>query len=344
MHHVNRVRSFARTSTARLSLSYLAIIMLMSIGFSIVFYNASSHELGRPPRDDSSQSADPTGFGPRYARDPQFDEFLQQRAEEGRQALRNRLIVLNLAALAAGCALSYYLARRTLQPIEANMEAQAQFVSDASHELRTPLTALQTTNEVALRKPKLSAAEARDLLEHNVAEVAKLQSLTDGLLKLARQDNQPVSHSPVSLQEVTGDAMNTIIHQAQAKDIAIEDNVPPMLVSGDQPSLSQAVVILLDNAVKYSPQGSTVHLSASQQGKYALLAVRDAGQGISAKDLPHIFDRFYRADQSRNKQTVDGYGIGLSMAKKIIDQHHGEIIASSVEGKGSAFTLKLPLS
>lgn len=336
-----QIKTFIGSTTARLGLSYLAIIMLMSIGFSVVFYIASAHELERPgPRMDNPNAI--VDDRPRFARDPAFETFLQTRAAEGRHELMKRLIVVNLIALAAGGALSYYLARRTLEPIEENMAAQAQFVSDASHELRTPLTALQTTNEVALRKPKLTEAEARDLLGYNVAEVAKLKALTDGLLKLARPGSHHLVRSPVSLQAVASDAMNALISAAQAKNIAIEDNVPNLKVIGDQQALAQALIIMLDNAIKYSPDKTTIHLTGGQHGKISQISVQDEGQGIDPKDLPHIFDRFYRAEQSRNKIKADGYGIGLALAKKIVHQHDGEIVAASTPGKGSTFTIKLP--
>lgn len=336
-----QIKAFVKTTTARLALSYLAIIMLMSLGFSFVFYDASSHELGR-------QLPQPSNFRVQQSdrnsnRGIDIDDFLQERIAEGRQALLARLIVLNIMALGLGSTLSYYLARRTLLPIELNMEAQAQFVSDASHELRTPLTALQATNEVALRRPKISTAEAKDILKNNIEEVVKLQLLTNGLLRLAKQDNEPIALTPVSLQEVASDAMNNVIGMALAKKIAIDDKVPAVLVRGDRVGLSQAVVILLDNAIKYSQPGGTIKLEGGKDGKRGFIRVIDTGNGIAAEDLPNIFDRFYRADPSRNKQHVAGYGIGLALAKKIVDQHHGVIIAASVPGHGATFTLTVPL-
>lgn len=342
MDYLHQAGQFLKTTTARLAGSYLAIIMLMSIGFSIVFYNASSHELGR-------QVPPPGAFGvERYDQfrgpGPRLDYFFEQRIAEGRHALLTRLIYLNTLALIAGSLVSYYLARRTLEPIEANMEAQSQFVSDASHELRTPLTALQTTNEVALRKSSVSSKEAKEIFGHNVAEVVKLRQLTDSLLKLAKNGNGGHTLAPVPLGDVVSDAMNAVVNSALEKKISIEDKVPKMSVLADKPSITQALVTILDNAVKYSPAKSTIYVSASKQGKYAILVVKDEGIGIKPEHLPHIFDRFYRADVSRNKQHNEGFGIGLALAKKIIEQHDGEIIAESKHGKGSTFILKIPLS
>lgn len=324
----------------------------MSIGFSVVLYEVSARSLRphgpRPvPTQSTTDSSTANDDRPPVERDPEVEAYLQQREAEGKRALVQRLVILNLLALAMGSGLSLYLARRTLQPIEANMDAQAQFVTDASHELRTPLTALQTTNEVALRRPNLTASDARELLQHNVAEVAKLQALTTSLLNLAKQDAH-VQLSPVLLQDIAADAMNSVVSTAQQRHIAIDDAVPNIRALANAQNLAQVIVILLDNAIKYSPAGTKVTISGTISGKYASIAVADNGQGIAAVDLPHIFDRFYRADQSRTRgkvtQHADGYGIGLSLAQKLVRQMNGTISVTSLEGKGSTFTVRLPVA
>ena len=336
------LQAFFKTPTARLSGSYLIIIMLMSIGFSIVFYNASSHELGR-------QVPPPSSFGIRHYDDyrgpgPRINDFFQKRISEGRHTLLERLVLVNALTLVFGGFISYSLARRTLEPIEVNMEAQNQFVSDASHELRTPLTVLQTTNEVALRKRTISNAEAKELLAHNVSEVAKLQLLTDSLLKLAKADGEKQSLVATPLASLITDALNTVMPAALAKKISVADTILPATVMASPPALTQAIVTVLDNAIKYSPAKSTIYVDAKKQGKLALLSIRDEGPGIAAEHLPHIFDRFYRADAARNKQNTDGFGIGLALARKIAEQHHADLIATSQPGRGTVFTFKLPLS
>ena len=336
------IQQFIRSTLGRLALSYLAIIMVMSVGFSVVFYNTTAHELGRqlPP----STFFQNNGFDNDNRVEPQVNKFFEDRISEGREALLLRLVLLNMLTLAVGSMLSYYLAKRTLQPIEENVEAQAQFVSDASHELRTPLTVLQMTNEVALRREKMTVKDAKDVLRQNIVEVAKLQTLTDSLLRLARQNKYDMALTSLLLQHVATDAINKVVQQALEKDIVVKDAVPHVTVLGDAQSLSQAVAILLDNAIKYSPKGSTIYVEGRAQGKFGYLTVRDEGQGIEAVDLPHIFDRFYRADQSRNKHKIDGYGIGLSLAQKIIEQHKGTITVESVPHKGATFIIKLPLA
>jgi two-component system, OmpR family, sensor histidine kinase CiaH len=344
---LQQARRFAVSVTGRLAASYLLVIMGMSLGYSVVLYNASVHELQRqvPPVDviENYRGNGALEDGATVRISPGvIDDFFQARLREGRRVLLHRLVVLNLLTLVAGGGLSYYLARRTLQPIEANMEAQSQFVSDASHELRTPLTTLQTSNEVALRNPRLTLSQSKELIAQNIDEVTKLQALANGLLTLARPDGGQLATAPVSLQDVANDAMNRVVKQAQARDIAIDDKVSAIIVQANRQSLAQAVVVLLDNAIKYGPSGSTIYLSADKRSKRASISVRDEGPGIRPYDVRRIFDRFYRADQSRSTQHVAGNGIGLSLAKKLVEQQGGEIRVSSTVGKGSKFTISLP--
>jgi signal transduction histidine kinase len=171
-----------------------------------------------------------------------------------------------------------------------------------------------------------------------------LKNLSDGLLSLSKQDTAMPVMQPVSLQDVAGEALNRVLAAAQAKKISIDDTVPALKVLGDMPGLVQAVTVVLDNAIKYSPAGSTVWLAGAQQDGQGALSVKDQGSGIAEADLPHIFDRFYQADRSRTtSETASGYGIGLSIARKIIEQHDGKIIVTSTPGKGSSFKIELPL-
>jgi two-component system sensor histidine kinase CiaH len=332
--------NFLRPATLRLAASYLAIIIVLSIGFSYVLYRTSARELERQIPPQSLFISSPTDFGEGL----EYHTFWQQRLEEGRSHLLGRLAILNLSVLVVGAASSYYLARRTLRPIENAMEAQSRFVTDASHELRTPLTAILASNEVALRKPNLTLKQAKDVIASNIEEVGKLKSLSDGLLDLSKQDSNTLAMKPVSLQDVAGEAMNRVLPAAQAKQISIQDDVPAVKVLGDSSNLVQAVAVLLDNAIKYSPAKSTIYLSGRTEDGYGHLSVRDEGVGIMPKYLPHIFERFYRIDQVRTAVGTDGHGIGLSIAQKIIEQHHGKITIDSTPRQGSTFTIQLPLA
>jgi signal transduction histidine kinase len=170
-----------------------------------------------------------------------------------------------------------------------------------------------------------------------------MRTLTDRLLMLA--NNHDISLSPTSLEVVAIEAVNRTIPLAQAKKISIKNTVRDITVVANAESLTDVLVILLDNAVKYSPAKSTITLATKIHGKHATLSVSDTGHGIAEKDLPHIFDRFYRADTSRSSQNVAGHGLGLSIAKQIISAHRGHIAARpNSEGKGTTFTITLPLA
>lgn len=329
------ISKFFRSTTGRLTLTYTLIIIIMSVGFSVIFYHTSSQELGRQLL--------PHSFYGNFIQDrfrPDITKFLQKRIELGRHELLLRLIFINITVLIIGGLISYWLARRTLEPIEQSMEAQAQFVSDASHELKTPLTAIRASNEVALRKPSLKLSEAKKVIEQNTEDVGKLQSLTEGLLRLA-SNGKPPKLAPLNLQDAATEAINSILPLAQAKNISIDDKTSDLVVMVDQVSLHQVITSLLDNAIKYSQPKTTITLESELKGRYALLYIKDQGVGIKASDLPYIFRRFYRADQSRAKNQADGYGLGLAIAQKLIEEQHGEIIAASTPGKGSTFTIKL---
>jgi two-component system sensor histidine kinase CiaH len=274
----------------------------------------------------------------------QVYEYIEQRIEEGRHNLLMRLLYLNTGALLLGSLISYVLARRSLEPIEASMEAQAQFVSDASHELRTPLTAIQTSNEVFLRRPKPTIGDAKSLIEQNTEDVKRLKTLSDALLNLAQNKHAAVAVGPVSLQQVVSHAVTQIVPQASQKSLSINDEVPDVRVMAEQATLTQALVILLDNAIKYSEPGKPISLSSRTKGKYLFLDVQDEGIGIRASDIPHLFRRFYRADTSRTHGGRTGYGLGLAIAKQIMENQHGDIEVASTLGEGSTFSLKIPLA
>lgn len=331
-----QLRRFFRTDTARLMLTYLSIIMIMSLSFSIVLYSTSISQLERqrPPRFNMQSSDFPVQTP------SSFRAFIDSRIEEGKNDILGKLVIINLIVLGGGSVLSYYLARRTLEPIEEAMEAQTQFVSDASHELRTPLTALRTSNEVALRRKKLSLTDAKRTIQENLDEVDRLQQLTDGLLRLLSRDSQ-VHIADFKLQDTIGTALAIVAPKAAAKRIAVDDQTPAISLSADQGAVTQILTILIDNAVKYSPEDSTITLTASSDDKQAVtINVADTGIGIDEQDAQHIFSRFYRADSSRSQ--TEGYGLGLPIAYKLVKAHHGALSVESTPGKGSTFTVRLP--
>ena len=328
-----------QSAVLKLALWYLVIIMVLSATFSGVLYRISSVELNRGLRRQNIFLNQPPPEDPLA-----FEQFRLDQLQESRKRLSQNIWLVNLAILLAGGAGSYWFARRSLKPIQDAMDAQSRFTADASHELRTPLAAMQTEIEVVLRDPKLDQEMAANILRSNLEEIAKLKSLSDGLLRLARENGKSTPVESVTLEKITKEAVNQVSSLANDKEITITNSVSDITVLGDEQNLVELAVILLDNAIKYSEPKTTVKLSSKKHNKYGYLTVADQGQGIKASDLPHIFDRFYRADSSRSKEKVAGYGLGLSIAKKIADLHKGTIEAKSTPGKGSTFTVRLPLA
>jgi len=312
--------------------------MAISLIFSGMLYHVSGDELGRNVNRQ-------VGYFERFLGPDQSNDYgilRQSQLDQDLHHLRVNLFVFNLLVLIAGGAASYWLARRTLDPIESAMESQSRFATDASHELRTPLTAIQTENEVALRNKSITKAEAVDVLKSNLEEVAKLKALSEGLLRLANGNGAIEHPQSVSLKDVTEQAISRYEKLAEAKKIVIKTKMSGLKALGDKESLIELMAILIDNAIKYSTAGTTINISDSRQGKQVNFTVSDKGMGISPKDLPHIFDRFYQAESSRNKQAAAGYGLGLAIAKRIADAHKGHINVTSTLGKGTAFTVFLP--
>jgi signal transduction histidine kinase len=327
-----------RSAALKLTAWYLAIIMALSIGCSIALYNVSSAELQnnthrRLPFSVNQLLSPDDVRNLAQVRSKQLDTDLAN--------LKGNLVSFNILVLLLGGAASYLLARRTLEPIEQSLDAQKRFTSDASHELRTPLTAMQAEIEVALRDSQLTKAQAVELLQSNLEEVEKLRRLSDGLLNLAQQQ-KPVNLTPIKLRPSVDEALKRVEKSATDKKIVISDNIKDLNLKADSYSLSELLVILIDNAIKYSPEGSKIQISSASAGKFGKISIKDQGIGIKATDLPRIFERFYRSDTSRSKTQAEGYGLGLAIAKKIADSFGGAIEVRSAPGKGSTFTILLP--
>ncbi|HEV2412479.1 MAG TPA: sensor histidine kinase, partial [Candidatus Saccharimonadales bacterium] len=167
------------------------------------------------------------------------------------------------------------------------------------------------------------------------------------LLEITRHDVRGGSGNgtgAVEMVDIVHEAKNHVAKMAKQRQVSLSVDTVPVKAKGDKASLVELLVIFLDNAIKYSPEGSKVHIGLSRQGHYAVVTVYDHGIGIGKEDLEHIFERFYRADQSRSKEKTTGFGLGLSLAKLIADRHDGRIVIESDVGKGTLVRLQLPLA
>ena len=222
---------------------------------------------------------------------------------------------------------------------------QRQFTADASHELRTPLTAIKGQTEVALQRDR-DADTYREVLRKVNGEVDRMIRLIGSLLTLARADARqiPVSRESVDLGRLVTDAVEQIRPAAVDKAIALNvSSNGDIRLRADQDLILQLMLNLLDNSVKYTPRGGSIDLSCRAEGSQAEVTVADTGSGIPAEHLPHIFDRFYRVDKARTR-AEGGAGLGLSISRWIAEAHGGTLRVESTPGRGSKFTLSLPVS
>lgn len=346
---------------ARLKLTgwYLLIIMLISTAFSLVAYKGITAELERGFRWAELRlraeepgfrlprpiPPNPEGLSPELrGTPPRF--LLAEDLEAAKRQVIFHLLSINGVILVVSAAVGYFLAGKTLKPIEDALEEQKRFVADASHELRTPLTALKTSIEVNLRDEGLPE-QARQILEDNLKDVDSLESLTDSLLHLAQHQKgeHDIEIEPVEINAVIQDVFKQIQPLAEEKGLEVKLDIEPtgQVVNADKACLKKLIVVFLDNAIKYTPKGGRISVAAKSFKKYLTLTIEDTGVGIEEKHLPYIFDRFYRVESSRSKSEAAGFGLGLSLAKRIIEAHQGSIDVASVVGKGTTFTIKLPL-
>jgi heavy metal sensor kinase len=222
----------------------------------------------------------------------------------------------------------------------------SQFTADAAHELRTPLTILRGELEVALRGPGVPAAE-REVFESALEEVERLTAIVGSLLTLARSDaGAPVTRERVALGEILEDVRQTAQQLAASKGITVRVAIDePLVVDGDPRQLEQVALNLATNAVKYTSAGE-ITIRLQRAGPWARITVHDTGIGIPPEELPHVFDRFFRADRARSRDGAlgAGVGLGLAIAKTIVVAHGGTIAVKSTPGAGSTFTVDLPIS
>lgn len=337
-----------QSATLKLTSWYLLILMTISTLFSITIYNLTVAELDQRLEQLQSRLEDREARGliaPPWLVSEYNSNFTAIRTDQALHAQQNilmSLVYVNIIILLFGGAGSYFLARRTLRPIEAAHEAQSRFTSDASHELRTPLAVMRMETEVALRDGTLTKSDMRLQLESNLEEVDKLTRLAETLLKLSRLEYESLEHTKVDLNTLVKNIVTK--YDKTGKRIEFTPSGKDYFVNANLASLDELIIILIDNALKYSPSDSLITITTSKRNRQACFEITNTGKGISEFDLPHIFDRFFRSDTARNTSNeLSGHGLGLSLAKKIVELHHGELAATSAPDRATTFTVLLPL-
>jgi two-component system, OmpR family, sensor histidine kinase CiaH len=312
----------------------------------------NSIEQIQPKKMNSLQDAEVAGFSYRYiAFNVESDagtvtvQFIRNVNSE--HELLQRLLVIMLIGCGIGilCAVAsgYFLAGRALVPIKNAWDKQQEFVSDASHELRTPLAVIQAKTDLLFRNPTATIQEKI----HDVSTISKesrrLSKLVTNLLTLARSDSNQLEMKKQEFQ--LDELLKEILMQFedialyQGKEIGL-DTPEHIKFYGDKERMHQLIVILLDNALKYTSEGGEIRLSCRGSHSSITFTVKDNGIGIPEQDIPRIFDRFFQSDKART--AAEGTGLGLSIAKWIIDKHHGKIKVNSALGEGTTIEITFP--
>lgn len=237
---------------------------------------------------------------------------------------------------------SLFLAGMALRPVEEAWEAQKRFVADASHELKTPLTVILANDRILRSHADETVESQTSWLESTAEEARRMRALVDDMLTLAQNEEGgvPPARERVDLSRLLNGTLLQLEPVAFEKGVALDAEIEDGLsLFGEEYKLKQLAVILVDNAVKYAPRGERVSVCAEKSGGKIRFSVKNTGSLIAPEDLPHVFERFYRADRSRSSE---GAGLGLSIAAGIAERHGGRISAASDEKTGTVFTVILP--
>ncbi len=252
------------------------------------------------------------------------------------------LLISDAIILLITLLLAYFLAKLTLAPVELAYQKHERFVSDAAHELRTPLAVIQAGSQVILRK-KRSVDEYINYIQESLDEVKRLTILSNDLLFLARSNQKQIKHqSLVSFSEICTKQIKAMLPYAQTKKIELKNKISEnVVIRGNESDLIRLVVNLLKNAIDNNKVNGSVTIALEQRVASIVFTVKDTGIGISKKDLSLIFERFYKADNARTRNST-GTGLGLAIVKEIVDEHFGSISAKSTLNKNTIFRVVFP--
>jgi signal transduction histidine kinase len=251
------------------------------------------------------------------------------------------LIIIGLISLVALFSVSLYFANRSIRPLKDSWNKQRQFVADASHELKTPIAIIGANIDAIRSKEEETVQSQSKWLDYIQIEIGRMSRLIGNLLYLARSEDAKETEVSFDISSVSDGVVFAMEAAALEKDISIYKQITPnIIVKSNEEKIKQVILILMDNAVKYTNNGGEIRVNLHENKGKVSFSVQNTGSGIEADKLPNIFDRFYRADSSRDTKT-GGYGLGLSIAKAIIERSKGNIFAKSENGLTTfSFTLK----
>lgn len=314
---------------ARLRLTFYYSITAIVIlgGSSIILYNIILSNL--------AQSISENIF-----LDPAISQAIIDRAQD---ILLNRFLNIDAIIIFFIIILGFLLTYKTLEPIKSNMQKQKRFIADASHELRTPIAVIISGLEVNLSNKKLDLISAKKTLESTLDEMREFSKLSNSLLDISKYDTPiQIEYEPVHIAELVKSIVEKDKNLAQIKEINIETKIESRaIVEGNKIELGRVFFNVLDNAIKFTPRGGKILISDKIDSNKYVLIVSDNGIGIPKDIIDKIFNSFFRGSASRNSS---GAGLGLTLSKKIIENHRGTIHIKSQVGKGTSVIISLPIS
>ncbi len=320
----NRIDEFF-TARLGLTLYYLITAIIILGGSSVITYNAILSNF--------TESILERGFDP---------YIFQAIIADARAILLDRFITIDTIIILLTVVAAFLLTSRTLKPIKSNMDKQKRFIADASHELRTPTAVVISGLEVALSNKKLDFPTAKKTLENTLEEMREFSKLSNYLLDISKNDARvKIEYELVHINELIKSIIEKSKNLAKLKEINIEAKIEsPATVYGNKIELSRVFYNILDNAIKYtSPRGTITISDKISLNKY-ILTVSDNGNGIPKDIIGKIFEPFFRGEASRS---MEGAGLGLTLSKKIIENHKGTISIKSEENKGTNVIISLPI-
>lgn len=330
---MNRFNLTAFTITRlTLTLWYTLLLFIILVFFSAFIYTLENEDVTRVvlERDYGTNP-------PKQLTQAETKQVILQISDLRYSLILNLILVDDLILLIGGM-LSYFLAGKTLEPIQKTMQRQREFMADASHELRTPLAAIQIAGEVALRNNLKTKKDYRKVVEQTFRESSRMAKMVDELMLLSRTEPQlsQKEFKKIRLDKLIKEVMEEtkpLLLQKKLKIKKIEIN--EAVINADRNKIKQLILIIFDNAIKFSPQKGIISIKAGRKPK-PFFSITDNGIGIPRQEQRKIFYRFYQIDKSRSKS---GSGLGLSIAKWIADMHKASIFIKSGQGKGSTFTV-----
>lgn len=253
------------------------------------------------------------------------------------------IVMIDIWLLFVVTALGYIIAGKVLEPIRQNASAQRRFLADVSHDLRTPLAIMKSESQVLLGGTTTDVKEYKKVIESNLEEIDKISRMVDDLLVIARTERlKNDNKKKIALTTLVEKLIKKMKVSAKQKDITVTlEPTTTATIEGDEQNIERVFTNILQNAIHYTKEKGSITIGITKDDSYVSVSIQDTGVGIKEEDLPHVFNRFYKAEHSRND--ASGSGLGLSIAKQIVEQHRGTIHISSQIDVGTVVTIRLPL-